>query len=402
MGPPREDDKDKNDETQRLGCAPYLQIFKAGKLLHTAPASLHLQQSEKELPFCQVADGNIAFHINLVVQGDILIRCRHLGGQKQRISMFRAAIHTGYAPPKVMRLTKSQLDGACLDDRFPDDFFLDLIFEAVDPDAASKVLTENEADSETELDNRVRHSKPPTNTSSTVKASADDSMLHRDSRFWEVIQTRRDEHSKKSDVEKGGEDAFIGPTVGRRREFNKVKEGAAAASQATTEQAKAQKAALETFSIGGEFDFLPSVVQPEESRQKPVASVPLVPKQDSLMDSLMAALDDEPNDHSETEEIVFESAPDPTPTIVELPPVLTTQGDGKDPSAVVSDAASTPATAAEETSTMNDLLADADFDLDTDMEGLLVDDDDDGDDLLDIDDAELDDLENFLSPTNKK
>jgi tensin len=134
-----------SDEQQalRMGCAPYLQIFKAGELLHTAPASLGYAEKEKdpnELPFCQVADGTVSFHVNAMVQGDVLIRCRHLTRNRQRVSMFRAALHTGYVPPKVMRLTKSQLDGACADPRFADDFFVDLIFEPVDAEAAGAFL----------------------------------------------------------------------------------------------------------------------------------------------------------------------------------------------------------------------------------------------------------------------
>ena len=44
--------------------------------------------------------------------------------------MFRAALHVGFAPTGVLRLTRDQLDGACGDDRFDGDFFVDLIFEA--------------------------------------------------------------------------------------------------------------------------------------------------------------------------------------------------------------------------------------------------------------------------------
>jgi len=61
-------------------------------------------------------------------QGDVLVRCRHLTAKGARVSMFRAAFHTGYVPCGVLRLSKAQLDGACADDRFDDDFFVDLIF----------------------------------------------------------------------------------------------------------------------------------------------------------------------------------------------------------------------------------------------------------------------------------
>ena len=36
----------------------------------------------------------------------------------KQISMCRAAFHTGYMPHGILRLSKSQLDGACLDARF--------------------------------------------------------------------------------------------------------------------------------------------------------------------------------------------------------------------------------------------------------------------------------------------
>ena len=57
--------------------------------------------------------------------------------------MFRAAFHTGYVPPNVLRLTKEQLDGACNDKRYPDNFFLDLIFDKVDAETVAKHLKEH-------------------------------------------------------------------------------------------------------------------------------------------------------------------------------------------------------------------------------------------------------------------
>lgn len=42
----------------------------------------------------------------------------HFHPRTQQISMCRAAFHTGYVPHGILRLSKSQLDGACLDPRF--------------------------------------------------------------------------------------------------------------------------------------------------------------------------------------------------------------------------------------------------------------------------------------------
>ena len=135
--------------------------------MHTAPASLHFQQSAEELPFCRATDGQISFQLNQVVQGDILLRCRHLTARKQRVSMFRAAFHTGYAPPNVMRLTKSQLDGGCTDDRYPDDFYIDVIFEPIDAEAASKAMQEDEAETK-----EVHDEHPPVEVAGSKEAQA--------------------------------------------------------------------------------------------------------------------------------------------------------------------------------------------------------------------------------------
>jgi tensin len=442
-GPLRDKDKDNtnndtkkgktadDEDMQRMGCAPYLQLFKAGNLLHTAPASLHFQQSSDELPFCQVADGSISFHVNQVVQGDILVRCRHLTAKKQRLSMFRAAFHTGYVPPNVMRLTKSQLDGACDDDRFNDDFFLDLIFEPVGVEAASKLLKDDEAlasgsPAAVEGSHASEAAQTLAGGATTVTASAYDSMLHRDSRFWDVISARRQEQAKAVPAEK---DTMWGPTVGRRREFGAKEEadtdtttqGKQIAESGKTEQAAKQNE-LETFSIGGEFDFLPAANEAETTPVAPVAPTTnrAPAKKDSLMEALMGALDDEDEvgNAEDEEEIVFDNTDVQTkpavaaPTIVAIPDAGSEQDDGTQSSsenalssaAEGSTGASTPvrqdSSAGESSQAADDvaaLLEDADLDLDVDMDGML-DDDDVDDDLLDLDDDDLEDLEKFLSP----
>lgn len=116
----------------KKGCCPYLQFFKDGKLACTAS---RWETTEDELDYdapTWAETGPLVFPIDIVVHGDILVRCRHLDDQGNRISMFRAALHAGYAPLGVLRLAKSQLDGACGDSRFPHDFFLDLIFAPAD------------------------------------------------------------------------------------------------------------------------------------------------------------------------------------------------------------------------------------------------------------------------------
>ena len=88
--------------SQVWGCVPYLQLFKARNLIFTVAASMNYSQSIDDLPFCSVSDGSISFLADMNIQGNILLRCRHMTKSGQRISMFRAAFHTGYVLPRVL------------------------------------------------------------------------------------------------------------------------------------------------------------------------------------------------------------------------------------------------------------------------------------------------------------
>lgn len=136
-----------------LGCCPYIQLFKGGKLVFTAAwqsgststtttttaapssSSTTLETGGRDAEegggvleggssspkastgpaWCYPSDSSVAFSVDAVLQGDILVRCRHLTSKGARVSMFRAAFHTGYVPCGVLRLNKAQLDGACTD-----------------------------------------------------------------------------------------------------------------------------------------------------------------------------------------------------------------------------------------------------------------------------------------------
>lgn len=292
-----------SEDEQLMGCAPYLQIFKAGSLVHTSAATLHVHQSEEELPFVQVMDGTVPFNVGQIIQGDVLIRCRHLTFAKKRVSMFRAAFHTGYVPPNVLRLTKSQLDGACSDKRYPDDFFLDLVFEKVDAEALSKHAERGDEknDEEDKLGDAKNKKPNAANTKAkgpVVTASAFDTMLQGDSRFWDVIADKR-----KEVVKKGNDDPFWGPTVGRRRgEPKKDSTGACSEGSDGQKPTAEGQAPLPTFSIGNEFDFLPLA----DTR---TGVTEVEPKRDSLMDALNALDEDDGPDHSTSEEIIFGDKP---------------------------------------------------------------------------------------------
>lgn len=325
-----------------LGCSPYIQIFKAGKLILTAASANKYSQEKEELPFCLPSDGSITFPIEQVLQGDVLVRCRHLATNGKRMSMFRAAFHTGYTPPKVMRLSKAQLDGACNDSRFSDDFFIDLVFEACDADTASKhllsltVATTAPGEKERIVSNEkncdvsdknfasltscneaeLRRARATVTicSSDVVSASTYDTMLHRDSRFWDVIAERRS--SRRQSMDSGSLSRY-GPTIGRRRNSSTLKmyrknidssstklfdendtshNSAAGDTVMEGEQLenierrkKLQKAhsirrTIDTFTIGGgDIDLPSNPSAPEQSQRK---------KKDELMEALMALEDD--------------------------------------------------------------------------------------------------------------
>jgi len=84
--------------------------------------------------------------------------------------MFRAALHVGFAPTGVLRLTRDQLDGACGDDRFDGDFFVDLIFEACSGSAQALETGTGEEEG---------------------FSAAYDALLAKDSAFWKDVEDRK-------------------------------------------------------------------------------------------------------------------------------------------------------------------------------------------------------------------
>lgn len=80
----------------------------------TGPAGVQ----KTPMQWAYTSDESVAFGVDCVLQGDLLLRGRHLGAGGERVSMFRAAFHTGYVPCGVLRLGRAQLDGACDDARF--------------------------------------------------------------------------------------------------------------------------------------------------------------------------------------------------------------------------------------------------------------------------------------------
>ncbi len=88
----------------------------------------------EEMRSFPASDRALAFHVNRVVRGDLLIAFNHVNAFYRQEQMLRFNIHTGMFPMPRLRLTKSELDGAEGDKRFDCNFFLDLVFEEVEGD----------------------------------------------------------------------------------------------------------------------------------------------------------------------------------------------------------------------------------------------------------------------------
>ena len=196
-------------DARRAGCCPYLQFFKGGRLAYTttwAGAKDDLaadgvgvgetkggeEQRKPARPWAGPAEGSLVFHVDCVVHGDLLVRCRHLDEHGGRTSMFRAALHVGFAPTGVLRLTKAQLDGACGDDRFDDDFFVDLIFAPLERENDEDGGSDAPGDSAADAAQAGLRAEAARETSDAGGFSpAYDALLHKDSLFWRDIEDRK-------------------------------------------------------------------------------------------------------------------------------------------------------------------------------------------------------------------
>ena len=101
----------------------------------TTTASVNYSQTADNLPFCTRSTGPVSFLADAVVHGADTSRG---SGSECPCSAPRST--RGTPPPRVLRLTKAQLNGVCEDGRFDDGFFLDLIFEACNEASAAAAL----------------------------------------------------------------------------------------------------------------------------------------------------------------------------------------------------------------------------------------------------------------------
>lgn len=74
------------------------------------------------------SDMCISFDINIEIDGDVLIRCRHLSRTGGRVTIFRIMFHTAFIPEYNIRFNKPDLDFANQSASFADDFIVDFFY----------------------------------------------------------------------------------------------------------------------------------------------------------------------------------------------------------------------------------------------------------------------------------
>jgi len=113
---------------------PFLEVWSAGELVYssfTAATSGRAARADETFPAAYGPnDPCVSFQLpaDLVVAGDVLLRVRHAYLDGSRDTALRLAFHTGFTPTGL-QLSKHELDGASEDQRFSDEFFVDLVFE---------------------------------------------------------------------------------------------------------------------------------------------------------------------------------------------------------------------------------------------------------------------------------
>lgn len=73
-------------------------------------------------------DNCIIFNVNSLLFSDTIIEVLHKGDNKFK-QLFSIQFHSLFITDDAIRFTRAQIDGACKDIRYPEEFFIDLLFD---------------------------------------------------------------------------------------------------------------------------------------------------------------------------------------------------------------------------------------------------------------------------------
>lgn len=124
-----------------VACRLYVEVWNHGELVYgsfTPPRKDASPDDDapKAPASIEVGEPCACFNIpdDVLIFGDVLLRIRHVRVTDGSIeTACRMAFNTAFVP-EGLQLAKHELDGACDDERFPEDCFVDLAFDRVDSD----------------------------------------------------------------------------------------------------------------------------------------------------------------------------------------------------------------------------------------------------------------------------
>jgi len=136
-------------ETGSVAFRPFLEVWSNGEMIFSSFTSTGSAGSTEDVTWPTsygAKDPCVSFQLpaDLVLKGDILMRVRHVYLDGNKDTVFRLAFHTSFTPSDGLQLAKQELDGACDDQRFSDEFFVDLVFEDVSTSQESEEAGEAE------------------------------------------------------------------------------------------------------------------------------------------------------------------------------------------------------------------------------------------------------------------
>ncbi|CAE7577506.1 Tns3 [Symbiodinium natans] len=110
---------------------PFIEVWVAGELAYSSFKGGKSDEVVWPSSYAS-SDSVVAFPLpsQLIVFGDVLIQVFHLYLDAKRELAMKLAFHTNFIT-EGLQLSKFELDAACTDERFTDDFFVDLVFEEV-------------------------------------------------------------------------------------------------------------------------------------------------------------------------------------------------------------------------------------------------------------------------------
>ena len=133
--------------SKKVPLRPLILIYENDSLVFSSNYQNTSSPADKSSTPLSPTSGVFYVPVNVNVSGDILVTMHHLSGRRRKeVQLMRAAFHTSFVKSGFLRLSKSEVDLANVDDRFSAEFFVDVMFqETLKVDAPPSPMSEGSA-----------------------------------------------------------------------------------------------------------------------------------------------------------------------------------------------------------------------------------------------------------------